>query len=159
MVFQRPAIVLGNAKRGQYTLLVKTTSGFLAVLDSHEKVCVFAADGKQPITIAKNSVICIWSCAGAQSPDHFGHIQSLECTGNKLKSLEIYGLHRGLEMLNCADNEIQDLPLAHHLGEGVPNLKHLNCSRNRIRLINLTNLSMLEKVICSKNPLEEISRD
>jgi Leucine-rich repeat (LRR) protein len=84
----------------------------------------------------------------------FPNLQTLDCNGNKIKSLESFANCVNLQTLNCCDNEIKLLkPLISCI-----NLRVLNCSNNEIKslkpLANCINLQILK---CNSNHITSLN--
>ncbi len=77
----------------------------------------------------------------------FTSLRWLDCSGNKLTSLDLQGLY-ALETADCSHNELSLL----QVGE-IRGLKRLRCSDNRIDFLHLEYTSSLAELDCSRNRL------
>ena len=77
----------------------------------------------------------------------------LNCSGNKLRTLEGINNLTNLQKLNCSENELRTL-------EGISNLINLQvlyCSDNKLRTLEgINNLINLQKLICFENELRTL---
>ena len=82
----------------------------------------------------------------------FSHLQSLDCSGNSLNSLDVTNCTL-LENLECYFNvELETLCL-----EGCGNLKYLDCSGCRIQALELSDCTAMEELLCSNNQLTKLN--
>lgn len=82
----------------------------------------------------------------------FSYLQSLDCSGNSLNSLNITNCI-SLENLECYFNmELETLCL-----EGCENLKYLDCSGCRIQALELSDCTAMEELLCSNNQLTRLN--
>ncbi|MBD5545678.1 MAG: leucine-rich repeat protein [Lachnospiraceae bacterium] len=82
----------------------------------------------------------------------FSHLQSLDCSGNSLNSLDVTNCTL-LENLECYFNmELETLCL-----EGCGNLKYLDCSGCGIQALELSDCTAMEELLCSNNQLTKLN--
>ena len=82
----------------------------------------------------------------------FSHLQSLDCSGNSLNSLDVTKCTL-LENLECYFNmELETLCL-----EGCGNLKYLDCSGCGIQALKLLDCTAMEELLCSNNQLTKLN--
>jgi Leucine-rich repeat (LRR) protein len=152
---------MSNAGKQPYRCAIKSSTGQIAVKNSAGKIKVYSADDST-IVIPVSQEIVIWSCAqGAPEgiePEPTGKIQSLVCSKNYLRELDITGLP-SLEILDCSHNELEYLWLFGPLNsghEGPRNLLSLDCSYNSIVELDVSELRHIHDVKCSDNKLKSL---
>ena len=89
----------------------------------------------------------IWDLTGIS---YLTALQSLNCSGNKLKELTISGLSR-LHTLDCSDNSIRTMTL-----EALPALSVLRCGNNRLTQLEPSAFPNLTVLTCMYNQLQEL---
>ncbi|WP_312635035.1 S-layer homology domain-containing protein [Oscillibacter sp.] len=82
--------------------------------------------------------------------EHFTSLRILDCSGNKLTSLNVSGLSE-LTELYCFGNKLTSLSVAN-----LSHLMSLTCSYNRLTSLTLTNLPNLATLNCNNNALESL---
>lgn len=83
--------------------------------------------------------------------DKLSNLQSLDCQGNYLKSINVIGLN-SLIHLDCSINTITSLDV-----HALNNLQYLNCSYSMVSSLNLTGCNSLIYLNCSGNYLTSVS--
>lgn len=78
---------------------------------------------------------------------HFTSLQTLECTSNKLTSLNLSGLPN-LVTLYCADNQLTSLNF-----DGLTGLEYLDCGANPLTSLDVSQLTSLKTLYCYSNQL------
>lgn len=81
---------------------------------------------------------------------HFTQLKTLECTNNKLTSLNLSGLSN-LVSLSCGNNQLTSLNLS-----GLTSLTKLVCHVNKLTSLNLDGTTGLESLDCSYNKLTSL---
>ncbi|WP_225872953.1 DUF7619 domain-containing protein [Flavobacterium turcicum] len=81
----------------------------------------------------------------------FTNLQSLNCSNNKITSLDLGGLIN-LQNLYCSNNQISSLNIA-----GLNNLRVLFCDINYLSSINLSGLTNLQILNCSSNNFSSLN--
>lgn len=81
---------------------------------------------------------------------HFTQLKTLECTNNKLTSLNLSGLSN-LVSLSCGNNQLTSLNLS-----GLTSLTKLVCYANKLTSLNLDGTTGLEFLDCSDNKLTSL---
>ena len=76
-----------------------------------------------------------------------GKITSLDCSVNRLNSLNVQGL-TALQVLSCVGNRLTELNV-----QGLTALQRLSCSGNRLTALNVQGLTSLQELWCSGNEL------
>ncbi len=78
-------------------------------------------------------------------------LTELICSGNKLDgTLDLSGLE-SLQLLNCSDNDLDELKLS-----DLKSLQMLICSGNDLEELDLSDLKSLQELDCSENDLDEL---
>ena len=83
--------------------------------------------------------------------EYFKNITTLNCEGNKLVYLGIYGLF-SLTYVNCQSNLITSINF-----DGLTNLETLECGGNQISELNLTFLTKLKNLDCGGNLMTSLN--
>ena len=81
---------------------------------------------------------------------HFTQLKTLECTNNKLTSLNLSGLSN-LDRLSCGSNQLTSLNLS-----GLTSLTKLVCYNNKLTSLNLDGTTGLESLDCGYNKLTSL---
>ncbi len=79
--------------------------------------------------------------------NYFTKLTFLNCSGNKLASLEVPGL-ANLRLLYCNNNELASLDVS-----GLTNLTSLRCNNNELASLKMSNLTSLATLDCDTNQL------
>lgn len=82
--------------------------------------------------------------------EYFTNLISLDCSGNKLTSLDL-SCNPALKAVNCQSNRITSLDLSNK-----PALESLDCSDNQLVSLDLSNDTALVTVSCFNNCLTEL---
>ena len=80
-----------------------------------------------------------------------GKITSLDCSVNRLNSLNVQGL-TALQVLSCVGNRLTELNV-----QGLTALQVLNCSGNRLTALNVQGLTALQSLDCHLNQLTALN--
>lgn len=146
-----------------YRLTILTSTGYVAVKNLKRQTVIHPADGIKEIQLPRSHKIALWSCSSAGDINAEtglvkleGKLLRLYCSNNKLQELDIKSL-RDLQELDCSNNCLTELDLSEissYNPAGLPFLKTLNCSNNKLKSLRLgKNLKSLENLDCSKNQL------
>lgn len=81
---------------------------------------------------------------------HFTQLKTLECSNNKLTSLNLSGLSN-LGRLSCGSNQLTSLNLS-----GLTSLTKLVCYNNKLTSLNFDGLTGLESLDCGDNKLTSL---
>ena len=81
------------------------------------------------------------------------NLQSLECDGNRLTSLDVSGMSK-LNWLSCTDNQLTSLNVS-----GCTGLDGLQCNRNQLTSLDLIGCGELEYLACIGNQLNSLVID
>lgn len=81
--------------------------------------------------------------------EFFTELKELNCTNNKLKSLDI-SKNNGLRILECGNNELTELDISRN------SLFQLNCENNKLTSLDLSKNTELYYLECSGNKLAEL---
>lgn len=81
---------------------------------------------------------------------HFTQLKTLECTNNKLTSLNLSGLSN-LVSLSCGSNQLTSLNFS-----GLTSLTKLTCYGNKLTSLNFDGLTGLESLDCGYNKLTSL---
>ena len=76
-----------------------------------------------------------------------GKITSLDCSVNRLNSLNVQGL-TALQVLSCVGNRLTALNV-----QGLTALQTLNCFANQLTALNVQGLTALKELLCGENQL------
>ena len=76
---------------------------------------------------------------------YFYALASLDCSGNRLTSLDVSGL-TSLTYLNCAANQLTSLDVS-----GLTALTNLDCSSNQLTSLDVSGLIALTNLDCASN--------
>ncbi len=82
--------------------------------------------------------------------EYFVALESLDCHGNQLTSLDVTKL-TSLDDLNCASNRLTELDVSHNT-----ELKNLYCDLNRLTSLDVSQNTTLFSLGCSYNLLESL---
>ena len=77
--------------------------------------------------------------------DAFSRLESLECSGNELESLDLTK-NRELQRIHCANNKLRELSLG-----SLRRLTELDCRKNLLTEIYLAGNASLQRLDCSNN--------
>jgi Leucine-rich repeat (LRR) protein len=86
-----------------------------------------------------------------QKSEALAFVGSLDLSSSSIYDMSGIEYFKGLNTLNCSNNKIKILDLSSN-----PNLVRLNCSNNKISLLNVTNCGDLLNVDCKNNNLSDI---
>ena len=99
------------------------------------------------IDLSKNEKLDSLSCVGSTvnylNLNHNQNLKKLDCSGSHVRQLRFY-LGMQLTHLNCANSELSHL---RDIGY-CESLKTLNCTGNRISVLDISELSQLETLVC-----------
>lgn len=82
----------------------------------------------------------------------FSHLQSLDCSGNSLNSLDVTNCTLLENLESYFNMELETLCL-----EGCGNLKYLDCSGCRVQALELSDCTAMEELLCSNNQLTKLN--
>jgi len=157
-------IPMSNHGKQPYRLLVKSSTGFVAVKNNSNKVEIYPADGRGKIVIPVAERIVLWPCIQEgrthkdREPETVGEIVKLDCSNNNLTAIGGFEL-QSLKELNCSYNLLQNLMVFRPSGSlwrGARDIEFLDCSHNMILNLDLSECSHLQRVDCSHNQLRSI---
>ncbi len=82
--------------------------------------------------------------------EHFGALKELECSGNKLTSLDV-SKNMALERLDCSGNELTSLDVSKNTA-----LERLDCNGNELTSLDVSKNTALERLDCIENELTSL---
>jgi Leucine-rich repeat (LRR) protein len=154
-----PAVSMSNAGKQPYHVVVKSSTGFVAVKNFNGKTEVYPAAGNTAVTIPASPEIVMWSCNQDSPSIANGDILALDCSENQICALDVTTLS-SLKELNCSRNRLSRLflfgPADIPFFSGPRDLQVLDCSQNSIAELDLSGLKQLQKVNCSHNRIQAI---
>ena len=88
---------------------------------------------------------------GRLSTEEISAVTSIDCSGKKITSLKGIAYFTNLETLNCSSNKLTVLNVSRNT-----KLNSLNCSSNKLPKLDVTRNTDLETLTCSSNKLKKL---
>lgn len=82
--------------------------------------------------------------------EHFTNLTSLDCSGNKLTSLDVSSCAK-LSSLYCNDNQLESLKVSDCAG-----LKYLKCNNNQLKALEISTCTDLTTLNCDNNIISDL---